>query len=118
MSASSASPQMMTIHGNNSGGSQSSSGHTPNHNCDSNLSTTSAGSHNSDKEMSELTPEKCRNQSSGADGRQTQPMERKRRKKDSTNSEDRQQPNGDYLKTFAHLMCCSTEKCLKILSEI
>ncbi|XP_054165508.1 serine/threonine-protein kinase tousled-like 2 [Oppia nitens] len=88
-----ASPQVL---GNNSGGSQSSSGHTPSHNCDSNLSTASVGSHNSDKDNNALsggatggdsTPEKCRpssNQSSTGtpnSGQQSQHIERKRRKK-------------------------------------
>jgi tousled-like kinase len=86
--SSSASPQMISMIGNNSGGSQSSSGHTPNHNCDSNLSTASAGSHNSDKEMGETTPEK-RNQSSTGSAQ----VDRKRRKKEVTTPEERQTTN-------------------------
>ncbi len=83
---------MISMIGNNSGGSQSSSGHTPNHNCDSNLSTASAGSHNSDKEMGETTPEK-RNQSSTGSAQ----VDRKRRKKEVTTPEERQTTNGYYL---------------------
>jgi hypothetical protein len=97
---------MMSIHGNNSGGSQSSSGHTPNHNCDSNLSTASAGSHNSDKDM-DNTPEKCRNQSSGGSSgpmsaggaQQPQTIDRKRRKKASDGTPAEQQPNGPLIVT-------------------
>lgn len=66
------SPQQINLVSGGGSGSGSHSNHSTgiNHNQDSNLSTQSGGSHNSDKEVIELTPEKSR-----------VTVERKRRKK-------------------------------------
>lgn len=95
--------QAMSMMSGSQSCSSSGGQNTPNHNCDSNLSTASAGSFNSDKESADLTPEKVNQRGSSVSSSSTNPInpssDRKRRKKDLPAEE--WSANGSFIFNFS-----------------